>query len=268
MGVWDTICTRLASSQICAMVTILQTRGSAPREAGVRMIVLANGGFSGTIGGGALEWEAIAMARAAIRKTQTDGFVPTLHQSQQALGPDLGQCCGGSVSLLLEVFEPDRLAELSVLAEAEKAGAFETESKIKVSRVERSIIAADDPARGLYLQTLVYFTSSVQNAFQLDYYPDRFADTPNDEPSAQRRGIRRLRETWKVIDDQIGDNQWVLGERFSAVDIYLFMLITWLDSSRGQPSVGEFPNVKRIANAVQLRKSVQTVYKEWIAGDP
>ena len=128
--------------------------------------------------------------------------------------------------------------------------------------------AADDPARGLYLQTLVYFTSSVQNAFQLDYYPDRFADTPNDEPSAQRRGIRRLRETWKVIDDQIGDNQWVLGERFSAVDIYLFMLITWLDSSRGQPSVDEFPNVKRIANAVQLRKSVQTVYKEWIAGDP
>ena len=120
--------------------------------------------------------------------------------------------------------------------------------------------------RGLFLQTLVYFSSSVQNAFQLDYYPDRFADTPEDEPGAQRRGIRRLRETWKVIDDQIGDNQWVLGERFSAVDIYLFMLITWLKPSRGQPSVDEFPNVKRIANAVQLRKSVQTVYKEWIAG--
>ena len=126
--------------------------------------------------------------------------------------------------------------------------------------------ALDDPARGLYLQTLVYFTNSVQNAFQLDYYPDRFADTPEDEPGAQRRGIRRLRETWKVIDDQIGDNQWVLGERFSAVDIYLFMLITWLKPSRGQPSVDEFPNVKRIANAVQLRKSVQTVYKEWVAG--
>ena len=126
--------------------------------------------------------------------------------------------------------------------------------------------APDDPTRGLYLQTLVYFTSSVQNAFQLDYYPDRFADTPEDEPGAQRRGIRRLRETWKVIDDQIGDNQWVLGARFSAVDIYLFMLITWLKPSRGQPSVDEFPNVKRIANAVQLRKSVHTVYKEWIAG--
>jgi len=126
---------------------------------------------------------------------------------------------------------------------------------------------ADDPARGLYLQTLVYFTSSVQNAFQLDYYPDRFADTPEDEPSAQRRGARRLRETWGVIDDQIGDNPWVLGERFSAVDIYLFMLTTWLRPARGHPPIDEFPNVKRIAQSVLPRGSIQFVYRDWIAGD-
>jgi glutathione S-transferase len=125
--------------------------------------------------------------------------------------------------------------------------------------------AIDDPERGLYLQTLVYFASSVQNAFQLNYYPDRFADSPADEPSAQRRGNRRLRETWKVIDDQIGDNQWVLGERFSAVDIYLFMLTTWLRPERGHPTVDEFPNVKRIADAVMHRESVQLVYEQWIA---
>ena len=122
----------------------------------------------------------------------------------------------------------------------------------------------DDPERGLYLQTLVYFSSSVQNAFQLNYYPDRFADTPADEPSAQRRGNRRLRETWKVIDDQIGTNEWVLGRRFSAADIYLFMLTTWLQTSRGHPSVDEFPNVKRIAKSVLLRPSVQLVYEEWL----
>lgn len=123
----------------------------------------------------------------------------------------------------------------------------------------------DGPERGLFLQTLVYFSNSVQNAFQLNYYPDRFADTPDDEPSAQRRGIRRLRETWKVVDDQIGDNEWVLGEQFSAVDIYLFMLTTWLKPSRGHPSANEFPNVKRIADAVMPRPSVQLVYGEWIA---
>ena len=122
----------------------------------------------------------------------------------------------------------------------------------------------DAPERGLFLQTLVYFSSSVQNAFQLDYYPDRFADTPEDEPSAQRRGHRRLRETWQIIDDQIGDNQWIVGTKFSAADIYLFMLTTWLKPSRGQPSSNEFPNVKRIADAVMQRPSVQLVYEKWI----
>jgi glutathione S-transferase len=123
----------------------------------------------------------------------------------------------------------------------------------------------DQPERGLYLQTLVYFSNTVQNAFQLNYYPDRFVDAPVDEPSAQRRGIRRLRETWKVIDDQIGDNKWVLGDRFSSVDIYLFMLTTWLRTSRGHPSTEDFPNVKRIADAVMSRPSAQLVYENWIA---
>jgi glutathione S-transferase len=123
----------------------------------------------------------------------------------------------------------------------------------------------DEDERGVFLQTLVYFSSAIQNAFQLNYYPERFADTPADEPSAQRRGIRRLRETWKVIDDQIGDKTWILGDRFSAADLYLFMLTTWLSPSDGQPSVDDFPNVHRIAKAVMARPSVQLVYEEWIA---
>ena len=127
--------------------------------------------------------------------------------------------------------------------------------------------ALDDPTRGLYLQTLVYFSNSVQNAFQLNYYPDRFADTPEDEPSAQKRGIRRLRETWGIVNDQIGDNRWMLGERFSALDIYLFMLTTWLRPSRGHPAVSEFPNVERIARSVLPRESIQLVYADWIAGN-
>jgi glutathione S-transferase len=125
--------------------------------------------------------------------------------------------------------------------------------------------AVHETERGLFLQTLVYFSSSVQNAFQLDYYPDRFADTPATEPSAQRRGLRRLRETLTIIDDQIGNSKWMIGDRFSAADIHLFMLTTWLQPARGQPSINEFQNVKRISNAVMKRPSVQLVYEDWIS---
>ncbi|MGI9350149.1 MAG: glutathione S-transferase family protein [Rhizobiaceae bacterium] len=127
--------------------------------------------------------------------------------------------------------------------------------------------AIDDPKRAIYLQTLVYFSNSVQNAFQLTYYPDRFTDTPANETGAQLRGNRRLKETWQVIENQIGNNQWLLGDCFSAADIYLFMLTTWLRPAKGHPDIDEFPNVKRIADMVVQRPSVQLVYKSWIA-DP
>ena len=46
------------------------------------------------------------------------------------------------------------------------------------------------PERSLFLQTLIYFSSSVQTAFQVNFNAHRFADTPADEPSAQRCGYR------------------------------------------------------------------------------
>ena len=86
------------------MVTVVATQGSTPREAGARLIVNPDGTFTGTIGGGTLEWRAIALAQAALarpgaRKAETRKFI---------LGPDMGQCCGGQVELALEVFGPGR----------------------------------------------------------------------------------------------------------------------------------------------------------------
>lgn len=74
-------------------VTVAATRGSAPREAGASMRVW-HAGQSGTIGGGALEWEAARIARDMLT-TGTERMERTI-----PLGPDLGQCCGGVVTLI------------------------------------------------------------------------------------------------------------------------------------------------------------------------
>ena len=118
----------------------------------------------------------------------------------------------------------------------------------------------DDPARARFLQTLVYFSNTVQTAYQQTYYPDRFVEDAADEPTAVQRGARRLRESWQVIEDQIASGRWILGERFSAADIYLYMLTTWLSEAKGHPELREFPNVARIAGAVAERESVRKVY--------
>ncbi len=73
-------------------VTVCTTRGSVPREVGATLHVGANH-IDGTIGGGALEWEAIRLARQML----ADGTAQL--QRTLPLGPDLGQCCGGVVTL-------------------------------------------------------------------------------------------------------------------------------------------------------------------------
>ena len=87
----------LAAQGPVARVVVADVQGSGPREVGAAMLVW-HGGQSGTIGGGALEWQAVLRARAML---DTGGSVLT----RQALGPALGQCCGGAVTLVTEVFD-------------------------------------------------------------------------------------------------------------------------------------------------------------------
>lgn len=77
-----------------ARVVIAAHQGSSPRETGASMLVW-KGGQSGTIGGGALELEA---ARRALTTS-------TPNVTRVPLGPALGQCCGGAVTLVTEVFD-------------------------------------------------------------------------------------------------------------------------------------------------------------------
>jgi xanthine dehydrogenase accessory factor len=81
-----------------ARIVVAAVDGSAPREAGAAMLVWQDGS-AGTVGGGALEWAAMKRARGLLF-SQTSTAVERV-----PLGPALGQCCGGAVTLLTEVFE-------------------------------------------------------------------------------------------------------------------------------------------------------------------
>ena len=76
-------------------VTVDAARGSVPRDAGTWMAVFADA-VVGTIGGGHVEFQAIALARRRLAGETGDAVV------RFALGPSLGQCCGGVMFLRLE----------------------------------------------------------------------------------------------------------------------------------------------------------------------
>jgi xanthine dehydrogenase accessory factor len=76
------------------VVSIESTQGSVPRDAGTWMAVFATQ-LIGTIGGGRVEFEAIAMARTFLKAQEG---VET-YSKRYVLGPSLGQCCGGAMTL-------------------------------------------------------------------------------------------------------------------------------------------------------------------------
>jgi xanthine dehydrogenase accessory factor len=141
MRVWSRLLDLIDGHGRAAMVTVAGTRGSTPREAGARLIVQPDGGFTGTIGGGTLEWRAIAVAQAALARP-----VPRRAELRNlVLGPDMGQCCGGQVELLFEAFDHTDRSAVAAFAEYETGRLFSTRGKISEAGVVRTI--ADTPVR-------------------------------------------------------------------------------------------------------------------------
>ncbi|MBP2299353.1 xanthine dehydrogenase accessory protein XdhC [Azospirillum picis] len=132
-----TLADRLALDQPTVLVTVAEARGSTPREEGAGMLV-GRDSCAGTVGGGRLEWTAIAAARRMLE----DGSA--LETLDLPLGPATGQCCGGHVVLRLE---RAAAATVATLQERERraADACPTLLLFGAGHVGRAMVAAFAP---------------------------------------------------------------------------------------------------------------------------
>lgn len=101
------------------MVTVLGVTGSVPREPASKMVITGEQAFD-TIGGGHLEFRVTEQARAQLARQQY-----TAELAHFPLGASLGQCCGGSVSVLLEA-QPGSQQQIAVFGAGHVAKALMT----------------------------------------------------------------------------------------------------------------------------------------------
>jgi xanthine dehydrogenase accessory factor len=106
---------QLAQHGPLARVTVIRAEGSTPREIGAAMLVHASGSED-TIGGGALEFEALTHARTLLGEAGAAGSWRRGWRDF-ALGPSLGQCCGGFVRLMFELFTERERPWLGMLSD-------------------------------------------------------------------------------------------------------------------------------------------------------
>lgn len=133
----DTLTRAIATHGPVARVVVAEVAGSAPREAGAAMLVWPDG-QAGTIGGGALEYQAAGEARAML----SGG--PPARVARRPLGPALGQCCGGAVTLVTEVFAEAPAVNGPVFARPVEGGV--AEMPLEVRRLVAAVRAGQAPA--------------------------------------------------------------------------------------------------------------------------
>jgi xanthine dehydrogenase accessory factor len=142
------------SGRAAVWVRVEQSQGSAPREAGASMLV-GEGFVEGTIGGGHLEYQAIDVARAVLRDP-VGGVAPPSPRAflrRLALGPSLGQCCGGAVELSFRLVDLAEIGWVQALADAEqeamRAGSSERVLLTRAGETPHSrVIEANDTTDG------------------------------------------------------------------------------------------------------------------------
>jgi glutathione S-transferase len=88
-----------------------------------------------------------------------------------------------------------------------------------------------DPARGSFFRWLFYLTNMLQEAYKRFYFPGCYSTDPAHAPGIKAQAERHLIERWRIVEGRLADpGPWLLGERFSAVDIFLVMLATWFET--------------------------------------
>jgi glutathione S-transferase len=119
----------------------------------------------------------------------------------------------------------------------------------------------DEMARGHFYQWLTHLTNSLQPAMLRYYYPDRHTADEGGHDAVRAKAMDEIASLWGRIDRHLAaDGPYLLGERFSAADIFAHMLSGWQQCC---PNTYErFPHLKRLVDLVSARPAMQRVIQK------
>jgi xanthine dehydrogenase accessory factor len=238
-----------------AVVRILVTQalGSAPREAGVCMLV-GHEWFQGTIGGGQLEWQAMAAARVLL-----GGGEPAARLQRVVLASDAAQCCGGVVQLWMQRYTRADRAVLRSMSDAARRGSSVLISTITAAGtgypgvdhqgVDQQVVSAtgEHPEVDLMLRTPRHQALPRVSLIAKD-------TDSSDSDSERATLMERLDEALPAL--------WVygaghVGQALARIAAELPLELTWIDP-RAQLFPATIPHSVRTVHALDAVSTVAT----------
>jgi glutathione S-transferase len=84
-----------------------------------------------------------------------------------------------------------------------------------------------DPGRARFLTWMVHLSNTPQAQYMAWFYPQKYAGDPGGMDTVKQGARIRLERMFELIAAQLDEGPYLLGERFSAADLFLFMLVQW-----------------------------------------
>jgi glutathione S-transferase len=117
------------------------------------------------------------------------------------------------------------------------------------------------PERGLFDQWLMHLTNTLQEHQMHWFHPDFYIDGPELQAALKSHARGRIEESFRYFDGVLAKRgPYLLGERFSAADLFLYMLAVW--TRRMPRPATTFPNVRRLVTLVHERPAVAEMMAE------
>jgi len=114
------------------------------------------------------------------------------------------------------------------------------------------------PDRARFLALLFHLTNTLQPELRTFFYPEQHAADPSRVEEVKGVAERRLAGMYALLDRELGEGPFLLGERISVADFLLFMLVRWGRFLAQRPA--QLPNLGRFAAAMMERPSVRAAF--------
>lgn len=123
--------------------------------------------------------------------------------------------------------------------------------------------APDDPQRGTYLRWMVFLAAQLYQSYRHIYHADAYVEGEEHMAAVRSAGARNLEKDWQILEAALDPGPYLLGPRFSAVDIYCAMFPDWHRDRKGV--LARHPRLARLCELVLSRPSVARVRPAHVA---
>lgn len=117
-----------------------------------------------------------------------------------------------------------------------------------------------NPDRPLFFQWLMYLTNTLQAEQMVYFYPDKHTDDTDGAAAVRAAQERRVTEMLALLDRELKNKDFLVGDRLSACDYFLLMLCIWVDDFTQPPL--SFSNLNKYLRALTKRPAVRDVCRK------